>query len=70
MSKTHFRLGALLILAAILLHNLTSPDRYFVTSNNLIKIDRITGKTWLFKTADTKSPTGRSVKVWEAIPHK
>jgi hypothetical protein len=70
MTKTQFRLGALLILTAILLHNLTSPDRYFVTSNNLIKFDRITGNTWLFKTSATKAPTGRSVKVWEAIPHE
>ena len=32
MTKTQFRLGALLILAAILLHNLTSPNRYKVVS--------------------------------------
>ena len=32
MTKTQFRLGALLILAAILLHNLTSPNRYKLVS--------------------------------------
>jgi hypothetical protein len=72
MTKTQFRLGALLILAAILLHNLTSPDRYSAhgTGVAMVKIDRITGKTWLFKTALPVPATGRSVKVWEAIPHK
>ena len=45
MSKTHFRLGALLILAAILLHNLTSPDRYTGNSSGTI-IDGVTGKIW------------------------
>ena len=61
MSKTHFRLGALLILAAILLHNLTSPDRYSVhgTGVTMVKIDRITGNAWKFRTAG-----------WVAIQHE
>ena len=46
MTKTHYRLGALLILAAILLHNLTSPDRYTGGSGNTV-IDGVTGKVWV-----------------------
>ena len=34
MTKTQFRLGALLILAAILLHNLTGPDSYKVVTGS------------------------------------
>ena len=61
MTKTHFRLGALLILAAILLYNLTSPDRYTTqfSSNAALLIDGITGKTW-------KATSGK----WEEMPHK
>ena len=57
MTKTHYRLGALLILAAILLHNLTSPDRYKIVSTQgnstvmSILIDGVTGETeYLFRT--------------------
>ena len=46
MTKTQFRLGALLILAAILLHNLTSPDRFTPNSSSTI-IDGVTGKVWV-----------------------
>ena len=51
MTKTHFRLGALLILAAILLHNLTSPDRYSLIPGSVM-LDGVTGKTW--KASDGK----------------
>jgi len=49
MTKTQFRLGALLILTAILLHNLTSPDRFkytHSTSSAGYLVDGITGKAW------------------------
>ena len=56
MTKTQFRLGALVIFAAILLNNLTSPDRYFLANINSGKsnvpmptsviMDRVTGKMW------------------------
>ena len=46
MTKTHFRLGALLIFAAILLNNLTSPHRYTRNSTTTI-IDGVTGKVWV-----------------------
>jgi hypothetical protein len=45
MTKTQFRLGVLVIFAAILLHNLTSPDRYKIVAPVLL-VDGITGKTW------------------------
>ncbi len=51
MTKTQFRLGALLILAAILLHNLTSPDRYVFFESagqtGAAVIDGVTGKVWV-----------------------
>ena len=65
MTKTQFRLGVLVILAAILLHNLTSPDRYKVISSGTVPpfaavlVDGVTGKTWL---ADDRE--------WEELPHK
>ena len=34
MTKTHFRLGVAAIFAAILLHNLTSPNRYKVVAGS------------------------------------
>jgi len=54
MTKTHFRLGALLILAVILLHNLTSPDRYSIQTvgSGLMKTDHVTGKVWRYSTKD------------------
>jgi len=54
MSKTHFRLGALLILAAILLHNLTSPHRYSLhgEGDSMVKMDHVTGKTWKLALVD------------------
>jgi hypothetical protein len=45
MTKTQFRLGALLILTAILLYNLTSPDRYTRNSAGTV-VDGVTGKVW------------------------
>jgi hypothetical protein len=57
MTKTQFRLGALVIFAAILLNNLTSPDRYSlgkVSSSNVI-LDRVTGKMWRFGPAGIES---------------
>ena len=48
MTKTQFRLGVVAIFAAILLFNLTSPNRYkVVTTGNDISgyvIDGVTGK--------------------------
>ena len=44
----------LIVLAAILLHNLTSPHRYSMQRDGLgdhvsmVKMDRITGKTWRY----------------------
>jgi hypothetical protein len=58
MTKTQFRLGALLILTAILLYNLTSPDRYKIVSPVLL-VDGITGKTW-------KAQSGK----WKEMPHE
>ena len=48
MTKTQFRLGVVAVLAAILLFNLTSPDRYKLlgTSGSLL-VDGVTGKTWV-----------------------
>ncbi len=46
MTKTQFRLGALLIFAAILLYNLTSPDRYKIGSPSVL-VDGVTGKVWV-----------------------
>jgi hypothetical protein len=53
MTKTQFRLGVLVIFAAILLNNLTSPDRYSVhgTGITMVKIDRITGNVWRARSA-------------------
>ena len=57
MTKTQFRLGALLILAAILLHNLTSPDRYKVVTGSTdlggYLVDGVTGKTSALVRLDT-----------------
>ena len=47
MTKTQFRLGVLVIFAAILLHNLTSPDRYSIADG--MKLDGVTGKTWKYQ---------------------
>ena len=58
MTKTQFRLGALLILAAILLYNLTSPDRYKVFGPSVL-VDGVTGKTW-------KASEGK----WKELPHE
>tara|TARA_B100001250_G_scaffold346738_1_gene316703 strand:+ start:299 stop:514 length:216 start_codon:yes stop_codon:yes gene_type:complete len=49
MTKTQFRLGVGALFAAILLFNLTSPDRYFLiksgTSSSAFKVfDGVTGK--------------------------
>ena len=48
MTKTHFRLGVAAIFAAILLHNLTSPNRYKVVAggNDLTGyvVDGVTGE--------------------------
>ena len=53
MSKTQFRLGVAAIFAAILLFNLTSPDRYFYIQGSTISsgkmIDGVTGNMYLFK---------------------
>ena len=54
MSKTQFRLGVAAIFAAILLFNLTSPDRYHylnksVGITNGAMIDGVTGNIYLFK---------------------
>jgi|TARA_B100001971_G_C17826671_1_gene351724 hypothetical protein len=54
MTKTEFRLGVLAIFAAILLHNLTSPDRYTVTQTSgstALRTDGITGMTWKLQSA-------------------
>jgi hypothetical protein len=61
MTKTQFRLGALLIFAAILLHNLTSPDRYTVIGSTLI--DGVTGKTW-------QNVGAGGLAEWRVKPHK
>jgi hypothetical protein len=57
MTKTQFRLGALLILAAILLHNLTSPHRYSLQGegDSRVKMDHVTGKTWGLALVDGES---------------
>ena len=46
MTKTQFRLGALVIFAAILLNNLTSPDRYTIDGSGVsaVRLDGVTGK--------------------------
>ncbi len=53
MSKTHFRLGVAAIFAAILLFNLTSPDRYhYISGGTQTKgslIDGVTGNLYLFR---------------------
>ncbi len=50
MTKTQFRLGALLIFAAILLNNLTSPDRYrYHKDSSLMEMsDGVTGYVYRF----------------------
>ena len=66
MTKTQFRLGVLVIFAAILLNNLTSPSRYTIVdrpSQTALKIDGITGKTWVFR------PIAQDW-VWKETPHK
>ena len=49
MTKTQFRLGVVAVFAAILLFNLTSPNRYKVVSGGAdlsgYVIDGVTGKT-------------------------
>ena len=57
MTKTQFRLGALLILTAILLHNLTSPDRFTYSSGTIL--DGVTGKAWV-------ASTGK----WKPVPYE
>jgi hypothetical protein len=52
MTKTQFRLGVLVIFAAILLNNLTSPDRYSLgkVSTSSVMLDGVTGKVWRIST--------------------
>jgi hypothetical protein len=49
MTKTQFKLGILAIFTAILLHNLTSPNRYRFSPNgsSLTVIDGVTGVIWM-----------------------
>ena len=48
MSKTQFRLSVVAIFAAILLYNLTSPNRYTHTHSGVTTFvtDGVTGKAW------------------------
>jgi len=49
MSKTQFRLGVVAIFAAILLHNLTSPNRYTHVKTPgavVLVFDGLTGKAY------------------------
>ena len=66
MTKTQFRLGVLAIFAAILLHNLTSPHRYSMQGDSvsMVKMDRITGKTWRYRLDRTTD----GVHSWIVIP--
>jgi hypothetical protein len=56
MTKTQFRLGVLVIFAAILLNNLTSPDRYKAAADTHILIDGVTGKTYHTGTTGWRGP--------------
>ena len=55
MSETQFRLGVVAIFAAILLHNLTSPNRYTIIqsgapakqSGEVTVADGVTGRVWV-----------------------
>jgi len=51
----------LIVLAAILLHNLSSPNRYTIVGSTLI--DRVTGKTW-------QSVGAAGLAEWRVKPHK
>ncbi len=72
MNKIQFRLGVLVIFAAILLHNLTSPNRYSIVAGNPpTKVDRITGKSWYVKKTIV-APAGSSndgTLKWVEIHH-
>ena len=53
MTKTQFRLSVIAIFAAILLFNLTSPDRYhYIKGTSTAKgtmVDGVTGNMYLFR---------------------
>ena len=59
MSKTQFRLGVAAIFAAILLFNLTSPDRYFYIQGSTLSsgkmIDGVTGNQYLFRDGEWRN---------------
>ena len=59
MSKTQFRLGVAAIFAAILLFNLTSPDRYhYIKGTSTTKgtmIDGVTGNMYLYRDGEWRN---------------